>query len=46
LNAKKTIPVILPILADKYMQLIGKNNKNRYLLPLLRKPEKTNARQK
>jgi len=46
LNTNYAIPVIPPILANKYMQLIGKNNKNKYLLPLLPKPEKTNARQK
>ncbi|MEN6444895.1 MAG: hypothetical protein ABFC98_02480 [Candidatus Cloacimonas sp.] len=34
LNTNKTIPVIPPILANKYMQPIGNYNKNGCFLPL------------
>jgi len=34
LNTKKPFPVIPPILVDKYIQLIGMDNKGGYFFPL------------
>jgi len=34
LNTDKPLPVIPPILVYKYIQLIGKDNKGGYFLPL------------